>query len=489
MSQPVPASKLKTKIREFLKSKYGYLVVDKLLLGAAIGIVILAYNLHMTNRQQAFEQAEADQQRQFEKAQYVSQLLPQVLDAKNNPQLRVNALGALVDTGSIDPSSAMRFAQALLVDKQVNSLLNPGPSVDLKTGQMKYDGMFGGINSYLRSELLKEMPNGLYDAYQNYTLGMIIYNHSLQVCDGGYAAPLEVPRIAQEYESAKHHVYECDMTKLMAPIQAFWAELIRESIGKAIADGSDSSLDFEDFPAGLVSIASTTYPSELKIWAQSKSSTINQAGRIGLAVADDPRDFRADPPNEPIVEDGKLEAFNRGLAIESLFYVPTDDVSKARSQMILSLVQADIPSPRVALVLVHNIISILVSSGRHADKDTASKFNSYYQYLMWATRYPRVASAIREPILTELRRYFSVVASRSTPKELPKVVIDANHMELLLILLQPDCVNKGDPAPEVVSAMTEFTSSYDLESDDKEMTSWSPPWDSKEAMDSACMPL
>ncbi|MGA2860053.1 MAG: hypothetical protein ABSE40_24560 [Candidatus Sulfotelmatobacter sp.] len=134
------------------RGKVYLLVIDKVVIGALIAVALLVYDQWKTEEVRRYTAAQEEAQRAFTRAEYVKQLVPVVLDSKQDILYRGHALGALIDTHSIDAASAVHFANMLL------------PRVLGQYPEQPYE-------DYFLTSMLKTMPEGLAAAMSEYKLG------------------------------------------------------------------------------------------------------------------------------------------------------------------------------------------------------------------------------------------------------------------------------------------------------------------------------
>ena len=96
------------------RGKFYLLVIDKIVIGTLIAIALFVYDRWKTHEVRSYTEAQEEIQLGFKRAEYVKQLVPIVLDDTKPVRYRAQSLGALVETKSIDASSAVIFAKMLL---------------------------------------------------------------------------------------------------------------------------------------------------------------------------------------------------------------------------------------------------------------------------------------------------------------------------------------------------------------------------------------
>ena len=102
------------------------LVVDKLFIGAILAGAFVIYDYWKTEEVRKYNQIIQTAQDNFKRAEFTKELLPIVLSQKENVSIRIEVLGSLIRTGSIEESSAFDIVLSLLrEDKLVrgNNLL------------------------------------------------------------------------------------------------------------------------------------------------------------------------------------------------------------------------------------------------------------------------------------------------------------------------------------------------------------------------------
>ena len=133
---------------ESFRGKLYLLVIDKVVIGALIAIAFLVYDRWKTQEVRHYTTVQEETQLGFKRAEYVKQLVPIVLDGREDIQYRAHAFSALVETNSIDANSSVRFAQMLL-DSNVLGTYQYGPTNPLQN------------EKYFLATMLKTMPAGL----------------------------------------------------------------------------------------------------------------------------------------------------------------------------------------------------------------------------------------------------------------------------------------------------------------------------------------
>src|ERR1017187_4908164 len=93
------------------RGKIYLLVFDKVVLGAVIALALFVYKRWETNDQRAYEDRTT---LAFQRATYVKELVPMVIDTERDMSARSQALIALIETGSVSDKNAIGLAALLL---------------------------------------------------------------------------------------------------------------------------------------------------------------------------------------------------------------------------------------------------------------------------------------------------------------------------------------------------------------------------------------
>ena len=96
---------------ESFRGKLLLLIFDKVVLGAMIGIALFLYTRWQINDQRAYEDRTT---LAFQRAGYVKELVPMVVDSARDLPARSQALIALIETGSVGDKNALGLTEILL---------------------------------------------------------------------------------------------------------------------------------------------------------------------------------------------------------------------------------------------------------------------------------------------------------------------------------------------------------------------------------------
>ena len=101
---------------ESFRENVALLAIDKLVLGALIAIAVVIYDLWKTDEVRKYADAHQRVELAFKRAEYIKDVLPVLLDETNDVMVRAQSFASLVETSSISPEAAIRFADRLLLD-------------------------------------------------------------------------------------------------------------------------------------------------------------------------------------------------------------------------------------------------------------------------------------------------------------------------------------------------------------------------------------
>ncbi len=193
------AELFQTSDRNSLRDKISLLVIDKLIIGALIGLAFFAYDRQKTKDLREYNESREAIQLTFKRAEYIEQLLPIAADNKRDPFFRAHVLATLIDTESIDPSSAVNLAGDIFAADQA--------------------GLLTETSGFLLNKLIDVMPAGLPNVIAQFRL------NNTKMAQGD--------RLWQDH----------------ARIQAIWRTLVLETIRRH----DDFSLTLLDSPVFLSS--------------------------------------------------------------------------------------------------------------------------------------------------------------------------------------------------------------------------------------------
>ena len=117
-SDEMPRNRLNIDPDSF-RGKIYLLVFDKVVLGAVIALALFAYKRWETNDQRVYEDRTT---LAFQRATYVKELVPMVVDTQRDMSARSQALIALIETGSVSDKNAIGLAALLLRQGLIRSM-------------------------------------------------------------------------------------------------------------------------------------------------------------------------------------------------------------------------------------------------------------------------------------------------------------------------------------------------------------------------------
>lgn len=106
---------------ESFNGKIWLLIIDKVIIGALIGVALLIYENIKTNEERAYIEKREEIQLSIKQAELKKQFIPIVLDTSKNVRERVHSLISLVQTKSIDPYGAISLAGNILENSKLDN--------------------------------------------------------------------------------------------------------------------------------------------------------------------------------------------------------------------------------------------------------------------------------------------------------------------------------------------------------------------------------
>lgn len=134
------------------KGKCLLLLVDKILIGAIIGVAIICYEHHKTNDDRQYNEI-------FKHAEYIKELLPIVTDESKDATQRAHALYSLINTQSIDANSSFNLANNILITTILDTVAEI-PIIGNRSHYELYDNYFNGADITLENGLKNLLPSG-----------------------------------------------------------------------------------------------------------------------------------------------------------------------------------------------------------------------------------------------------------------------------------------------------------------------------------------
>ena len=105
---------LKSMDPDSMRGKFLLIVADKLVIGAILAFAFYAYDYWKTKEIRTYNRIIQETQDDFKRAEFTKELLPIVLDKNQEVSTRIEVLGSLIRTKSIDENSAFVIAVSFL---------------------------------------------------------------------------------------------------------------------------------------------------------------------------------------------------------------------------------------------------------------------------------------------------------------------------------------------------------------------------------------
>ena len=172
-----------------MKGKLLLLVADKLFVGAVLALAFVVYDNWKTAELRAYNEIIQRYQNELRKVEFVKELLPIVLDKKQDIYTRIEMLGGLIQTKSIESQAAFEIALSLL--REGNFILED----KLAEGTFSDDSIAQNFARILAPIIPDVLPRVLTAYY--------FYDESPNIAPPGYSQTLE-----EVFEYAWAHISE-----------------------------------------------------------------------------------------------------------------------------------------------------------------------------------------------------------------------------------------------------------------------------------------
>ena len=147
------------------------MIIDKIIIGAIIGISFIVYDNLKTKELRHYTESREEIDLGFKRAEYVKELVPIVVDNSKDVLFRAHSLGALIETKSIAPYSAINFAQKILLSDVLGAgHFNVSTSNPVNGEIATYSIESGTSSDYFEDVIFKTMPEGLPAILKEYSL-------------------------------------------------------------------------------------------------------------------------------------------------------------------------------------------------------------------------------------------------------------------------------------------------------------------------------
>ena len=376
-----------------LRTQLILLFLDKLVIGLILAGTFYYYDQSKTAEQQAYDQERRETDLDFMRADYVKELLPQVLDPDQDAFFRTQALAALIETDSISPESAVRFTQRLLLDdvlassaSQVTPLSPLSPLYQRSPENTFYPG---SEEEFLLGTVRRVMPAGM-----RWVLG-------------------EYRRVGAKRDTIRQDEPEY---RVLEDTARFWAVLFRNAASE-LPDSELGLLSSDQFLANnLVTLVELMprYPvndlgepawertrmeaekwhDTTEEWIKREVKGLRMMAAVFILGAGRAHPLRSD------AEDYLAPMFNPRHSMEELSVgVELATLSRSRG----------LQSSQLALKALEFLLSSRVSYSR-TDRGAVEEMieamaDATYDYLRYAVRTPAVTETLEPVLVGELRRY------------------------------------------------------------------------------------
>lgn len=345
------------------RGKVWLLAIDKVVIGAFIGLAVFGYYLFTSRDIRTYETNRDEIQLSFKRAEYVRQLVPIVLDDHKDALFRAHLLGALIETQSIEASSAVYFANRLLLSDDDAILIREG--------------------DFLKFRLLLAMPTGLPEVLNQYRSNLNTYNNDPD------------NKLRSDHRSR---------------IQYFWSTVVQETVRRNMDMGIDvlnSDAFLENNLRTLVDMLPSLNATEAQKWAASDVKGIQIFGNLEIL-----RPILNRPP-------GTTNFPTRPITILSSIVDPLTNPEQMglATEMIVVLIERSIASREISLDLLTALAKREVRPAvqNHSplegfDERVHRMANWSYRaldYLKWSAKSSRdVAEAIEAPALEAVGDFY-----------------------------------------------------------------------------------
>jgi len=353
------------------KGKIWLLVVDKVIIGALIGFVLLSYSVIKTNEERSYIEKREEIQLSIKQAELKKQFLPIVLDNSKNVRERVHSLISLIQTNSIDSYGAISLAGDILED----SKLNPSGYLEWE----KHPDL-----RYLKYELYKIAPDALPGLLDKYLTE--------------YAYHLE----------DFHHSQQGDNTTLSLAKNAetgLWIDLLRYALNKdpnSFEDLNNRKFlvnHLESFDA----ITPTISDDEAILWSNSNILGLKLIGIIELLQ----KKQESEKDIQFLIKHLGRKNDDTDYFLNSILF------DLIHNRAILS---KDISNVALKIIIDHKET---VENQLHHFRKGDPRITLFYKasnYLIWSCKFSQIDSAIEKPILSELEQFVKTIKKAEVDK-------------------------------------------------------------------------
>lgn len=351
---------------ETFRGKLYLLVLDKVVIGALIAIAFLVYDQWKTQEIRRYASAQEETQLGFRRAEYVRQLVPIVLDSKQDILYRAHSLGALVETKSIDANSAVNFAQKLLDSNVLGS--EEYTKDDQNVPRFIHRSPTG--EDYFLATMLKTMPSGLPALLNEYRQNLLRLTGQER----------EVPRVLND-------------------AAGFWRRLFRETIRRH----RDSELDLLDSDEFLVNNLDALHTIVPEFLTRGEADELAKRGVKGLRILGSIRLLRSSREANAhavmqlrsVADPASRDRYALELAAKIIERLPKDH-----------LLCASLSSQLLAIVLRREDMALHRKQLGDERSPVEDRFHAATEYLVWCAGFPKDAPQLEPTVLPVIREFY-----------------------------------------------------------------------------------
>lgn len=345
------------------------------MIGALVASAFVVYDRWKTTELQRYEDARAEVDEGFKRAEFVKELVPIVVDAKRDVQVRAQALAALINTRSISEQAAVNLNQQLLL----SDVLAAGYSVE------EVNPVNGEIHEYyvagesqkdfLLATMTKVMPAGI-------TAVMANYSQTLARVNLGALTSVKTRDTSKD-------------RAILDRAAGFWMDLVTQTI----ATQSDTDLEILNSDSWLADhlpqldrMVRTPTPSEAERWAARDNKGVRLVGSIRAAETN--RDHG--------LANASLEAAMMSTSSPESADIGRDAIELLKSHAIVS---SKLAATTLRIVLSQKNLAPHPTRPEEKHNPFDARVRAAADYLVWSGQFPQVARELEGPVLDRLRPF------------------------------------------------------------------------------------
>jgi hypothetical protein len=382
------------------RGKIVLLVIDKVVIGAILALAFVGYSWWAKVENRAYEARLRETDLGFRRAEYVKELVPVVVDDSKNVIYRAHALAALVETGSVAPSSAVNLAQGLLLSNVL------GSGWDRTIPDSPHE-------EYLHATMLKVMPEG-------------------------------IPSVLAVYVQTVSRLGSIKNTDPDALVlnntSGFWIRLFKSTV-EGRSDEALVLLNSDRFLADNLSsldrIVPTLSDDEASAWSARRIKGARIVGNLRLLQS-----------RNPSVLAGAVRFFSSAMDPEPRTNEALDLATKLidlpRSHGIAN---AELSGKALEIVMRRDDLKLHRPHPGEERSPIEDRFEAMSQYLVWSCRFPGVSQKLEDGILAALQGWSGALKAADAST----VDYGDNHpieWALVRCLVAATTESYGTPPPE-----------------------------------------